>query len=162
MTTNSAELAVVLLGLVGVALWNWALPILVVQILAIDLLAEILPLTFLTFDPPSKAMMTSPPRSQNEHIITTCTGTEIIFLGVLIGALAFGNFGLYMFREGITLTVDTTDILPYVKATTIAYLTIAYCQFVNIMSRRYTYTSLFNRNFSSNKILIGPLYFPFV
>ncbi|HSG27065.1 MAG TPA: HAD-IC family P-type ATPase, partial [Candidatus Krumholzibacterium sp.] len=46
MTTNAAELFVVLLGLTAVALRNWAIPILAIQILAIDLLAEIMPLTF--------------------------------------------------------------------------------------------------------------------
>jgi Ca2+-transporting ATPase len=159
MTTNGAELTVVLLGLLGVALWNWAIPILVVQILAIDLLAEILPLTFLTFDPPSKAMMRSPPRSQKEHIINRFTSVEVIFFGFLIGALAFANFGLYMEREGVRLTVENTSIIHYAKATTIVYLTIAYCQFVNIMSRRYSYSSLFSRNFFTNKILLGSILF---
>lgn len=159
MTTNGAELTAVLLGLLGVALWNWAIPILVVQILAIDLLAEILPLTFLTFDPPSEAMMISPPRKREEHIINKYTGTEVIFLGFLIGALAFGNFAFYMVREGITLTVDNIGTLHYAVATTLAYLTIAYCQFFNILSRRYNYSSLFNRNLFTNKILLGSIVF---
>lgn len=61
MTTNGAEMAIVLFGLAAVALWDWAIPMLAIQILAIDLLAEIVPLTFLTFDPSSKEVMTSPP-----------------------------------------------------------------------------------------------------
>lgn len=61
MTTNMAELMVVLLGLAGVAMKNWAIPILAIQILAIDLLAEVLPLTCLTFDPPDEGIMKMPP-----------------------------------------------------------------------------------------------------
>lgn len=159
MTTNGAELATVLLGLAAVAMWNWPLPILVIQILAIDLLAEVMPLTFLTYDPPSEYMMTSPPRSLEEHIINKFTSAEVIFLGLLIGVLAFMNFGLFMDRAGVQLTVDNIggNALVYAQATTLAYLTIAYCQFTNILSRRYDHTSIFNRNFFSNKILLGSI-----
>ena len=154
MTTNGAELAVVLMGLTAVALGNWAIPILAIQILAIDLLAEIMPLTCLTFDPPSERVMTSPPRDISEHIMNKYTASEVIFLGFLIGGLAFANFALFMFREGITLTVDRADPVMYGRATTITYLTIAYCQFANILSRRYEYSSVFSRNFWTNKILL--------
>ncbi|MBE9571198.1 MAG: cation transporting ATPase C-terminal domain-containing protein, partial [Proteobacteria bacterium] len=34
------------------------------------------------------------------------------------------------------------------------YLTIAYCQFSNILSRRYEYTSLFSKTFWTNPILL--------
>lgn len=163
MTTNGAELTTVLAGLAAIGLlgWGaWAIPILVIQILAIDLLAEVMPLTFLTYDPPSKALMQSPPRDRDEHILDRFTSTEVIFFGLLIGLLAFGNFWLYMSREGIPLSLDVENIkntvhaLDYAKATTISYLTIAYCQFMNIMSRRYQYTSIFNKNFFSNKIIL--------
>ena len=88
MTTNGAELAVVLLGLAAVALWDWAIPILAIQILAIDLLAEIMPLTFLTFDPSTKHMMSRPPRDPETHIMNIRTSLEIAFFGILIGLLS--------------------------------------------------------------------------
>jgi len=157
MTTNAAELMVVLMGLAAVSLRNWAIPILAIQILAIDLLAEIMPLTFLAFDPSSDEMMRSPPRHQEEHIMNKYASVEIAFLGTLIGALAFANFALYTFREGITLTVGTENTLNYARATTVTYLTIAYCQFANILSRRYEYFSIFNRNFWTNKILLSSI-----
>ena len=37
---------------------------------------------------------------------------------------------------------------------TMAYLTIAFCQYVNILSRRFYYTSVFSRNFFTNRILL--------
>ena len=82
------------------------------------------------------------------------TSGEVSFLGFVIGALAFANFAVYMFREGIVLTTGMTDILHYSRATTLAYLTIAFCQFVNVMSRRHDLKSLFNRNFFDNRILL--------
>jgi Ca2+-transporting ATPase len=151
LTSNGGELAIVLLGLAGVALFGWPIPILVIQILAIDLLAEILPLTALTFDPGSKDLMTSPPRIQKEHILNRYTMVEVLGLGFLMGALGFVNFVVFMGRTGAELTV--THIL-YSRATTLSYATIVFCQFANILSRRYNYDSLFNRNFWSNKKLL--------
>ncbi|KPK61970.1 MAG: HAD family hydrolase [Planctomycetes bacterium SM23_32] len=161
MTSNGAELALVLLGLAGVALKNWAIPILAIQILAVDLLAEIMPLTFLAFDPPSDDLMRRPPRSQTEHILNLPSSAEVIFLGLLIGVLGFANFGLYMLRNDVELTVDAVTGGPaaahYARATTLAYLTIAYCQFVNIMSRRTDDATLFRRDFFTNRILLGSI-----
>ncbi|MBN2543408.1 HAD-IC family P-type ATPase [bacterium] len=154
LTTNMAELVVVLLGLAGIVAKNWAIPILAIQILAIDLLAEIMPLTFLTFDPPTKGVMRMPPRDQKTHIMSLGNSLKVAFLGVLIGVLAFANFVLYMLREGITFSQNTTGSPDYARATTMAYLTIAFCQFMNVLSRRFEFKSIFNRNFFTNKILL--------
>ena len=157
MTTNVAELVVVLLGLTAVALKDWAIPILAIQILAIDLLAEIMPLTFLTFDPPSEEVMTSPPRNLGEHILNRITSLQVIVFGLLIGVLAFGNYALFMLRQGTTFTLESADPFLYAKATTITYITIAFCQYINILSHRFESASLFNRNFFSNRILLGSI-----
>jgi Ca2+-transporting ATPase len=157
LTTNIAELILVLFGLLGVALWNYPIPILAVQVLAIDLIGEIMPLTFLTFDPPTEGVMTSPPRDPKVHIVNRRSATEFIFLGIMIGGLAFLNFLFFMQREGITLTVNDTNILPYFQATALAYATIVFCQYVNILQWRYDYTSIFNRNLFTNKILLGSI-----
>jgi len=151
LTSNGGELAIVLLGLAGVALFGWPIPILVMQILAIDLLAEILPLTALTFDPGSRDLMTSPPRRQQEHILNRYTMSEILFLGFLMGALGFANFVAFMGRTGTELTM-THEL--YSRATTLSYATIVFCQFANILSRRYNYDSFFNSNFWSNKKIL--------
>ena len=151
LTSNGAELSIVLLGLVGVAVFGWPIPILAIQILAIDLIAEILPLTALTFDPGSSYLMTTPPRSQEEHILNKYTMAEILFLGFLMGALGFVNFGIFIERTGVELTM-AHDIYP--RATALSYATIVFCQFVNILSRRYNYESLFTRNFWSNKKIL--------
>ncbi len=154
MTTNAAELGVVILGLIAVSTGNWAIPILAIQILAIDLLAEIMPLTFLTFDPSSKSIMQEPPRDLKAHIMNRETAFEVLLLGALIGLLAFGNYAYSGIREGLTFLSGEAMTLDYMRATTLAYLTIAFCQFVNVLSRRFYYTSLFNRNFFTNRILL--------
>ncbi len=157
LTTNVAELVLVLFGLIGVALWNYPIPILAVQVLAIDLIGEIMPLTFLTFDPPVKGVMTSRPRNPKEHIINRRSATEFIFLGILIGGLAFANFLIFMQREGLTLNVNDTNILPYFQVTALAYATIVFCQYINILEWRYDHTTIFNRNIFTNKILLASI-----
>lgn len=154
LTTNVGELIVVLLGLLAAALWGYPIPILAGQILAVDLLAEIGPLTFLTFDPPDKDVMTKRPRKPGEYLLNIWGGVEISFLGILIGGLAFLNFFLFMQREGITLTMDSVNSMVYFKATTLSYATIVFCQFFNILQRRSERGSLFSRNFFTNKILL--------
>ena len=151
LTSNGAELSIVLLGLVGVAVFGWPIPILAIQILAIDLIAEILPLTALTFDPGSSYLMTTPPRSQEEHILNKYTMAEILFLGFLMGAIGFVNYAIFIQRTGVELTM-AHGIYP--RATALSYATIVSCQFVNILSRRYSYDSLFNSNFWSNKKIL--------
>jgi len=154
LTTNVGELSLVLLGLLAAALWNYPIPILAGQILAVDLLGEIGPLTMLTFDPPDKDVTTRRPRKPEEHMLSTWGGTEITLLGILIGGLAFLNFFLFMSREGITLTVDSVNTMDYFKATVLSYATIVFCQFFNILQRRSERISLFNRNFFTNRILL--------
>jgi Ca2+-transporting ATPase len=76
LTTNVGELILVLLGLLAAALWDYPIPILAGQILAVDLLAEIAPLTFLTFDPPDEDVMTMPPRKPGEYMLTLWGGVN--------------------------------------------------------------------------------------
>jgi len=157
MTTNAAELGIVILGLSAVALGNWAIPMLALQILAIDLLAEVMPLTCLTFDPSVSGIMRIPPRKQCDHIMNRQSSLEVLFLGILMGGLAFGNYALSMFRTGVIFPSDvlnSIDIADYLRATTIAYLTIAFCQYANVLSRRFRFTSVFNRNIFGNRVLL--------
>lgn len=55
----------------------------------------------------------------------------------------------------ITTGTVSVHALAYAKATTLSYLTIAACQWVNIQSRRGRNRSIFNKEeFFSNKILL--------
>jgi Ca2+-transporting ATPase len=154
LTTNGAELFVVLFGLTAAALQDWAIGILAIQILAIDLLAEILPLTSLTYDPPGEGIMQTVPRDLDDHILNRGTAPEIAWLGLLIGALAFANYVLFMVRENTFFMADAPRTMMYARGTTIAYLTIAYCQFANILSRRFERTTVFNRNIWTNRPML--------
>ncbi|MEA1976258.1 MAG: cation-translocating P-type ATPase [Bacillota bacterium] len=152
LTSNAAELAIVLIGLVLGAVFNWPIPILAIQILSIDLLAEILPLTALTFDKSSKELMSSPPRRQENHIVNKNSFAEIIFFGLLMGGLAYINFGIFVTNKGVG-AINMSEHL-YRQATTISFLTIVITQWINIMSRRYELRSIFDKNFFYNKSIL--------
>jgi Ca2+-transporting ATPase len=170
LTANGAELTLVLLGLIAAALFDLPIPILAIQILSIDLLAEILPLTAYTFDPASDQIMKSPPRSQDDHIVNRKTFSSFAFMSLVIGGLAYFNF--YSFINGRVSAVSEGGIL-YAQATTISYLTIACLQWLNIMSLRYESQSIFSKNFFNNPkmlysilisiaLVLGVVYIPFI
>jgi Ca2+-transporting ATPase len=157
LTSNIGELSIVLLGLLAVSLMDWSIPILAIQILAVDLLAEILPLTALTYDPAGKGIMKQPPRRIDEHMINRGSIGEILLFGFLMGGLAFVNYAWFLSRIGHVGPIKDAFPLLYQKATTISYVTIVACQFVNIMSRRYEKISIFNSNFFNNRQMLGAL-----
>lgn len=154
LTTNVGELVIVLLGLLAASIGNYPIPILAAQILAVDLIGEIGPLTLLTFDPAVKDTMINKPRKLKEHMLNPFSAAEITFMGIVIGCLAFANFFLFMQRDGIMLTDNDLNTISYFKATTLSYATIVFCQYVNILERREESASIFSKNFFSNKILL--------
>jgi len=154
LTSNMGELAAVLLSLVATSFFGTPIAILAVQILAIDLIGEMLPLTFLTWDPADKKLMTASPRVPNEHIITPKVLFNIIWAGFLMGGFGFINFLLVFAREGVSpIGIAPLDPL-YMRATTLTYMTIVLGQWWNIQSRRAGQDSVFTSYFWANKRLL--------
>ena len=143
ITSNNGELTCVLLGFIGIAMGLPA-PITAVQILAIDLVGEMLPLTAITFDPPEKTLMEKPPRSMKEHIINRSSLLNLIFYGFWMGAAGFFSFVMvYKFGTG---TIESGRAA--------AYTGIIFSQFINILSRR-TERTIFTRYLFTNPQLWG-------
>lgn len=143
ITSNNGELTCVLLGFIGVA-FGLPLPITAVQILAIDLVGEMLPLTALTFDPAEDDIMNNPPRDLNDHIINKNSLLNLIFYGFWMGAAGFFSFVMvYKFGSG---TVQAGQAA--------AYAGIIFCQFINILSRR-TSRTIFSKYLFTNPQLWG-------
>ncbi len=143
ITSNNGELACVLLGFVGIA-FGLPAPITAVQILAIDLVGEMLPLTAMTFDPPEKTLMEKPPRNLKDHIINRRSYMNLVFYGFWMGAAGFFSFFMvYKFGSG---TIESGRAA--------AYTGIIFCQFINILSRR-TERTIFTRYLFANPYLWG-------
>jgi Ca2+-transporting ATPase len=137
---NLGELSVVIIGFIGVAV-GLPIPITAVQILAIDLIAEMLPLMALTFDPPERGLMEQPPRKLGEHIVNRRSLTELCFFGTLMGMAGYFSFYMVLSHEG---SIGMSQAA--------AYASIALVQYVNILSRR-TSQSMFTGYLFANKHL---------
>ena len=143
ITSNNGELSCVLLGFIGIA-FGLPAPITAVQILAIDLVGEMLPLTALTFDPPEKEIMQAPPRNLKEHIINKGSLMNLIFYGFWMGAAGFFSFFMIHYIGGASVEAGRAG----------AYISMILCQFMNILSRR-TEKTIFTSYLFTNPQLWG-------
>ena len=133
-TSNAAELVVNLGSLLLTSLLGIPLAIGVLQILAIDLLAELFPIAALGWDKEEGEVMKQRPRNPRAHILNRRSILDIFWSGGLIGAFALLNFLLFFDRHGVNALEASATVIA--SATTMTYVTIVFCQLLNIMQRR--------------------------
>ena len=153
-TSNAAELTVSLVGLAGAALFHIPLALSVMQILAIDLIAELFPIAALGNDKADGDLMKKKPRRLSNHILNPRSIMDLVWSGLLIGGLAFMNYLFLFERNGISASVVPAGTPIHWKAMTITYLTIVLCQLANILMRRSQH-GLFTRYQFHNRQLWG-------
>lgn len=152
LTSNSAELMINLASLVFATILGWPLALGIMQLLTIDLLAELFPIAALGWDKSEGEVMREKPRDPKAHILTRRALIDLLICGIIIGGLAFANFILLFQRDGVVPSVANESL--YFTATTIAYVTIVFCQLANIIQRRsrkgiFTKYQLHNKYFWS-------------
>jgi len=151
-TSNSAELVVNLASLGAAALFHLPLALTVMEILAIDLVAELFPIAALGWDQADGELMDELPRDPHKHILNQASIIDLLWCGLLIGSLAFINYILFFHRAHINPRGLSGGSLVAMKATAITYLTIVLCQLGNILQRRSRH-GLFTRYQFHNKQL---------
>ena len=147
LTSNVAELTCVLIGFVSV-FFGIATPILAVQILLVDLVGEMFPITMLTYDPPEESIMENPPRNPKDKILTKGAMVGIAFAGIIMGLVAYSAFLISFF-----IRPDAAN--NYEKAITITFISIIFGQFANLLSRRTEGNVLGKYLFSNRNLLIA-------
>lgn len=148
------ELSIVLFSMFFGFYFDMPLGILAIQILAIDMGGEFLPLTALTWDPGEKDIMKEPPRSPTNYILNKRRLMDIAWTSILMGALAYGNFLLFAPREGFSWKGFSDLQSPlYYQALTLSYVTIVFIQLANILSLR-TKKNILNKYLWSNRRLL--------
>ena len=145
LSSNIAELTCVLVGFAG-AFAGIATPIFAVQILLIDMIGEMFPLIMLTYDPPEKRMMEMPPRNPKDKILSKETMTGILFSGAVMGLASYGAFVAEYFHNHHLAN-------HYEKAMTVTFVSIVFCQYANLLSRR-TYGPALGKYLLSNQNLL--------
>lgn len=155
MCGNSTELFTILLSLIGASIWGLPLAILAYQVLAVDLVGQMLPITFLTWDTPELDVMQNQPRNPQKHIMTKASLLDFAQQGLIMGGIAYANFLLFFYRNGHALSNIATDSSFYLQATTLTYVTIVVIQWLNILSRRVSnQSSVWTSYIWSNKRLL--------
>ncbi len=149
LTSNAAELVVNIVSLVLATVAGLPLAINVMQILAIDLLGELLPIAALGRDPEEGSVMKHAPRDPKSHIVGLRSIGNLMYAGSIIGVLAIGNYLLFFQREGSAPFAGPVDASLVAQATTMTYVTVLVCQFFNITQRR-SERGLFTRYIFSN------------
>ena len=144
---NIAELSCVLFGFAG-AFLGIATPVLAVQILLIDMVGELFPLMMLTYDPPEKNIMESPPRNPGDKILTQSTIKDILINGLIKGIIAYGAFLAEYFHNH-----HLSD--HYEKAITVTFVSIIFGNYANILSTRTYSNALGKYLFSNRRLLMG-------
>ncbi len=133
------------------------LPLLVVQVLAIDLGIDVIPSLALSREPPEKGIMQEPPRSIKERLFTSRVMLRSLFIGIvtstgaMIGCLAAWSAGGWTFGTPLPATS-----LVYIHGTTLTFAGIVVAQAGNVLACRTTKQSLFFTSLKANKwILVG-------
>ena len=155
LTDNAGELIAILISIVAQSIWHIPMAITAIQILAIDVVAQIFPITALGWDTAQHSLMRDKPRRLQDHIINPVAILEFLGFGLLSAAIAYANFLFFFERRGISpVRLDRHSTL-YFKATILTYVTIVLCQFINLMLvRSDEHESFFTRYLWSNKKLL--------
>jgi potassium/sodium efflux P-type ATPase len=131
------------------------LPLLVVQVLAIDLAIDVVPSLALSREPPEAGIMQEPPRSIRERLFTAQVFLRSLYIGVIIafgamyGCLASWTAGGW--RLGMTLSSDNP---VYIKGVTMTFAGIVVAQVGNVLACRTSKVSVFKTSLSTNKWIV--------
>ena len=136
ITSNGGELFVVLISLIAKTKFGIPIAIGAVQILAIDLIAELFPIAALGWDPAEGDLMHENPRNLNDHILNKSNLWDLAWSGALMGSFGYLNYILYFIRNDLSPANFSKATVAYATATTLTYTTICLCQFGSIFIRR--------------------------
>lgn len=133
------------------------LPLLVVQVLAIDLAIDVIPSLALSREPPEAGIMQEPPRSTTERLFTRRVLLRSIFIGVIIAAGAMygclaawaeGGWHLGMSQSEVAAFTTTA---AYTKGVTMTFAGIVVAQVGNVLAARTSKQSIFKTSLKTNK-----------
>jgi len=146
---NWAELAPYVLY----ALFGLPLPLLVVQVLAIDLGLDVIPSLALSREPPEPGIMQEPPRNVKERLFSKSVFLRSLYLGFIIAAGAMIGCLSAWSAGGWHLGMLEKDMNPlvYAKGTTMMFAGIVIAQVGNVLACRTSKVSIFRTSLKSNK-----------
>ncbi len=148
------------------ALLGMPLPLLVVQVLAIDLAIDVIPSLALSREPPEIGIMEEPPRSIKERLFTGRVFGRSLFIGVIIaigammGCLSIWASGGWHIGMPVPIDWHWGGDLPnnnpiYLKGVTLTFASIVVAQAGNVLACRTSKQSIFKTSLKTNKWIIA-------
>ncbi|MCW3999664.1 MAG: cation-transporting P-type ATPase [Candidatus Bathyarchaeota archaeon] len=153
---NMAELIpYVIFAVLSTSVFAIPLPLLVVQILVIDLAIDVIPSLALSREPPEAGIMEEPPRSVKERLFTGKVFARSLYIGsiIAVGAL-YGCLSTWMmggWQFGMPLAAN--DPL-YIHGVTMTFAGIVVAQAGNVLACRTSKQSIFRASLAKNKWII--------
>ncbi|HEU4421322.1 MAG TPA: cation-transporting P-type ATPase, partial [Pilimelia sp.] len=129
-------------------------PLLAVQVLAIDLGSDVMPALALGAEPPEPDTMERPPRSRRERLMSMGVAGRIIFLGMIQALGACAVFFWHINSSGIPYSAFTVDSPVYREALTLTHGAIVVSQFFVSFAVRTDRQSIFRVGLLSNRWLV--------
>jgi Ca2+-transporting ATPase len=134
------------------ALLGIPLPLLVVQVLAIDLGIDVIPSLALSREPPEAGIMQEPPRSVGERLFNKSVFLRSLYIGSIIAAGAMFACTAAWTAGGWRLGSQLSASSPvYIKGTTMTFAGIVIAQVGNVLASRTSKVSMFKTSLKSNK-----------
>ena len=132
------------------------LPLLVAQILAIDLGIDVIPSLALSREPPEVGIMQERPRSIKERLFSTKVFLRSLYLGVIIATGAMVGCMLTWMAAGWRLGMSpgpwiAQHPVAYATGTTMTFAGIVIAQIGNVLATRTNKASIFKTSLKSNK-----------
>jgi Ca2+-transporting ATPase len=145
LTSNAGEIWVVLLA----PFLGMPLPLLPLQILWVNLVTDGLPGLGLTVEPTEPDTMRRPPYSNRENIFGRGLGVDVLWVGLLMGAVSLG-MGYYVWLTGSPTWQ------------TMVFTTLTLSQMGNVLAIRTERQSLFKVGLFSNRAIVGAVLLTFL
>ncbi|MCF7821464.1 MAG: cation-transporting P-type ATPase [Mariprofundaceae bacterium] len=141
LTSNIPEI----LPFIAYVLLPIPLPITVIQILAIDLITDMIPAIGLGNEPPEADTMLQPPRRRDERLVSIRTFIRsYAIIGMAEAAFAFSTFFAVLYGGGWIWGQQLPgDALLHLQASGAFLATIIFCQIGNVMACRTSRQSAF-------------------
>lgn len=150
---NSAELISIFIAL----LIGLPLPLLVLQILWINVVTETIPAIALSKEPPQADIMARPPRKQQRNLLNRKDLGWLLLTTVIIGTGSLGAFYYALSSSGWAFGTVIDNSSPpqyYLHATTIMFTALVLFQMFNVFNNKAPRESVFFRELVNNPWLL--------
>ncbi|MCL2634159.1 MAG: cation-translocating P-type ATPase [Oscillospiraceae bacterium] len=151
----SCNLSEIFTMLLGILFWQRA-PIVAIQLLFINVVADGVPDLCMCREPAEKDVMRQKPVEKNESIFARGVATRIIIYGTVFAVVSLIAYYLGAFVDVYDGYAPSHEI-----GMTMAYLVIGGSSVVNILNVRSFSESVFSKNFFGNKMLLAGICFSF-